>query len=122
MFMANLDEMHSRLALLMPSMVFPSFDVVTRDAVAFEVHCHSHRAGLTPMVLRLPQGLAKRYRADPSGNIPGTGLGLSLVEEIIELQGGRVEIRSEYERGTRVTLSLPLAPPLDSPGPSARQA
>jgi signal transduction histidine kinase len=26
------------------------------------------------------------YRADPSGNIPGTGLGMSLVKEITELQ------------------------------------
>ena len=60
-FMANLDEMHSRIALLMPSMVFPRFDVVTRDDVAFEVHYHSHRAGLTPMVLGLLRGLAKRF-------------------------------------------------------------
>ena len=50
------------------------------------------------------------YRADPSGNIPGTGLGMSLVKEIVELQGGRVEIASALGRGTTVTLWLPLAP------------
>jgi len=48
------------------------------------------------------------YRADPTGNIPGTGLGMSLVKEIIELQGGTVEIGSELGRGTAVTLWLPL--------------
>lgn len=47
------------------------------------------------------------YRADPSGNIPGTGLGMSLVKEIIELQGGCVEVTSEAGRGTEVTLWLP---------------
>jgi PAS domain S-box-containing protein len=50
------------------------------------------------------------YRADPSGNIPGTGLGMSLVKEIVELQGGRVDIHSEPGMGTAVTLWLPLAP------------
>lgn len=47
------------------------------------------------------------YRADPSGNIPGTGLGLCLVKEIVELQGGRVEIGSEPGQGTWVTIWLP---------------
>ena len=49
------------------------------------------------------------YRADPSGNIPGTGLGMSLVKEIIELQGGRVELQSQTGEGTTVTLWLPLS-------------
>ncbi len=48
------------------------------------------------------------YRADPSGTIPGTGLGMSLVKEIVELQGGRVDIESQPGEGTRVTLWLPL--------------
>lgn len=49
------------------------------------------------------------YRADPSGNIPGTGLGMSLVKEIVELQGGRVDIASEPGIGTTVTLWFPMA-------------
>ena len=53
------------------------------------------------------------YRADPSGNIPGTGLGMCLVKEIIELQGGCVEVQSTAGRGTEVTLWLPV--PRSSP-------
>lgn len=49
------------------------------------------------------------YRADASGKIPGTGLGMSIVKEIIELHGGRVEISSEPRAGTEVTLWVPLA-------------
>jgi signal transduction histidine kinase len=49
------------------------------------------------------------YRADPSGNIPGTGLGMCLVKEIIELHGGQVEVASEKNVGTTVTLWLPAA-------------
>lgn len=48
------------------------------------------------------------YRADPSGNIPGTGLGMCLVKEIVELQGGHVDAASTPGQGTQVTLWLPL--------------
>jgi PAS domain S-box-containing protein len=54
------------------------------------------------------------FRADPSGNIPGTGLGMCLVKEIVELQGGRVEIESQLGEGTRVTLWLPLLDVVDA--------
>lgn len=46
------------------------------------------------------------YRADRSGHIPGTGLGMSLVKEIMEIHGGRAEIASECDKGTAVTLWL----------------
>jgi len=49
------------------------------------------------------------FRADDSGNIPGTGLGLSLVKEIVELHGGRVELESTLGEGTRITLWLPVS-------------
>jgi PAS domain S-box-containing protein len=63
--------------------------------------------GLSPE--QLARVFERFYRADPSGNIPGTGLGMSLVKEILDQQGGEVEIRSEAGVGTEVTLWLPLA-------------
>ena len=48
------------------------------------------------------------FRADPSGNIPGTGLGLCIVKEILELLGGHVDVTSEKGKGTQVTLWLPM--------------
>lgn len=62
--------------------------------------------GMTPE--QLGRVFERFYRADPSGNIPGTGLGMSLVKEIVELQGGRVDITSQPGQGTTVTLWLPL--------------
>lgn len=48
------------------------------------------------------------WRADPSGSIPGTGLGMTLVKEITELQEGHVQIESMPQKGTAVTLWFPL--------------
>lgn len=47
------------------------------------------------------------WRADTSGSIPGTGLGMSIVKEIIAFHGGHVEIISTPSMGTTVTLWLP---------------
>lgn len=76
-----------------------------RPAVGIRVR--DQGIGMSPAQL---QRVCERfYRADPSGNIPGTGLGMSLVKEIVELQGGEVQIDSELGAGTQVTLWLPLA-------------
>lgn len=50
------------------------------------------------------------YRADSSGIIPGTGLGLSIVKEIITLHNGKIEIESEFHKGTTVIIWLPCDP------------
>jgi CheY-like chemotaxis protein len=38
----------------------------------------------------------------------GTGLGLALVAKMVKLHGGRVELESEYGKGSRFTLTLPV--------------
>ncbi len=40
----------------------------------------------------------------------GTGLGLTLVKEIVELHGGEVEVESELGRGAAFTVRLPIGP------------
>lgn len=50
------------------------------------------------------------YRADTSGKVPGTGLGMSIVKEIVELHRGEVSITSASGQGTCVTLRLPIDP------------
>lgn len=49
------------------------------------------------------------YRSDRSGHIPGTGLGLPLVKEIMKLHGGSVSLESTPDIGTCVTLWFPVA-------------
>ena len=64
--------------------------------------------GLTPEQLRR---IGERfYRADKSGAIPGTGLGVSIVKETLRLMGGALDIESVHGEGTTVTLWLPATP------------
>lgn len=74
---------------------------------AFALTIIDHGIGMTPA--QLARVSERFYRADASGNIPGTGLGMSIVKEIIEIQGGQIELASQPGEGTRVTLWLPAA-------------
>jgi signal transduction histidine kinase len=48
------------------------------------------------------------HRAKNVGNIPGTGLGLSIVRKSVELHGGSITAKSEIDRGTTITVRLPI--------------
>jgi len=52
----------------------------------------------------------KFERGNPQARQSGAGLGLSLVKSFIELHGGRVEIVSQANKGTTITLYLPTSP------------
>jgi len=48
------------------------------------------------------------YRVDQTGIVPGTGLGMAIVREIITHHGGTIEIESKFGVGTKVMLYLPV--------------
>lgn len=47
------------------------------------------------------------FRSDSSRNLPGNGLGLSLVKAIVESYGGHIFVSSEVSHGTLFTVTLP---------------
>ena len=49
------------------------------------------------------------YRGESASGVPGSGLGMSIVKEIMDIHGGRVGIVSRPGHGTTVTLWLPRA-------------
>ena len=57
----------------------------------------------------LPLVFDRFTRASNAGNRPGTGLGLSMVREMVDAMDGEINIRSAPGRGTTVTLRFPLA-------------
>jgi PAS domain S-box-containing protein len=48
------------------------------------------------------------FRAESAANVPGTGLGMNIVKEIMKLHMGDVLIDSALDVGTRVSLILPV--------------
>lgn len=55
----------------------------------------------------LPYVWDELFRAERAKAFAGSGIGLALVKRIIERHGGTVQLRSELERGTTVTVHLP---------------
>ena len=90
-----------------------SLDGTLHGAAAVGLRITDQGIGMTPE--QQARVFERFYRADPSGNIAGTGLGMSLVKEIIELHGGRVDIASEAGNGTAVTVWWPLDSSLPTP-------
>ena len=59
----------------------------------------------------LPRLFDRFYRVDKarSRESGGTGLGLSIAQEILNQHKGRIEISSEYGKGTSVLITMPAA-------------
>jgi two-component system, OmpR family, sensor histidine kinase SenX3 len=55
----------------------------------------------------LPYLMQPFFRGRNAKQMPGTGLGLSLVWHILKLHGGSVQIESQEGHGTTLTLILP---------------
>lgn len=68
-----------------------------------------HGIGIAPddrdrIFQRFTRGSSEAHR-----RIKGTGIGLAVVKEFVDLHGGRVEVESEVDRGSTFTISLPQA-------------
>lgn len=53
------------------------------------------------------------FRASTALGIPGSGMGLALVRELVQRHGGSITVDSSEDEGTRFTVRLPLLPALD---------
>ena len=75
--------------------------------------------GIADHGIGIPQNELNRigerfYRASNTGSIPGTGVGLSLVQQIVEEHGGKISIASAQGEGTRIVVLLPIGNPAET--------
>lgn len=61
MFLQNLDDLHARIGLSYAQLRPPSFQCTEVSEHSLLLHYYSNRAGLTPMVIGLLEGLAERF-------------------------------------------------------------
>jgi signal transduction histidine kinase len=76
-------------------------------SMRFEVK--DNGCGIAPA--HLPQLFETFYRVPGQRSDTGTGLGLSLVKQIVEAHGGKVGVESVSNHGSAFWFTVPLAPP-----------
>jgi signal transduction histidine kinase/tetratricopeptide (TPR) repeat protein len=78
------------------------------DAINFQVEDHGIGIG-KPDQKKI---FEKFYRAESAlqSSVKGSGIGLPLVEHVVQAHGGQVFLESEPGKGTRVTIRLPFGP------------
>lgn len=82
--------------------------VASADGPAVRLSVSVQGIGMTAE--QLQRACDRCYRADASGQIPGTGLELSLAKEIVGLHGGKLRLESEFGKGTTATVEVPASP------------
>lgn len=89
----------------------------SRDNTEVKVHIEQNNSlciiKITDQGIGIPAAEQKHlfssfFRASNVSNIYGTGLGLTIVQQCVQLYGGTIVIESELHKGTSVTVTLPL--------------
>lgn len=57
----------------------------------------------------IPRIFTKYFRASTSSGVSGSGIGLNLVKQFVELHGGEISLKSKVGVGTTVSIVLPIA-------------
>ena len=83
-------------------------DKITITATEFEqfVHINVEDTGCGISAEDLPKIKTKFYKGNSTRR--GSGIGLAVADEIIQMHGGSINITSREGEGTCVTISLPL--------------
>ena len=84
-------------------------------AIRFDLTCQAdqitllvHDEGMGIPADEISQVFERFYRASNVGSLPGTGLGLPIVKYLVDLQGGTIQLESQINAGTTVTVKLPM--------------
>ena len=91
---------------------------VNRDNRAMRIRVIDTGVGISEE--DLPHIFESFYRGANAGyGVPGSGLGLALVQAVVAYMGGTISVHSEEGRGTVVELTLPGVMGPDAPNPPA---
>jgi signal transduction histidine kinase len=80
-----------------------------RDGSGLEVRVKDTGVGIKKADLPRLFRQYEQLESGPARRHEGSGLGLALTKSLVERQGGRIEVESEYGRGSTFTVILPVA-------------
>ncbi len=89
---------------------------LSRNNGAAELTIANTGPGIPPE--KLPRVFDRFYRGDPAHNsaVEGSGLGLSIVQWIVNAHKGTISVASEPQKLTTITVQLPVQPASESMG------
>jgi two-component system, OmpR family, sensor histidine kinase KdpD len=85
----------------------PNSTIAIQAASNGAVEITVRNSGSTIAESERPRVLERFYRGARARNIPGTGMGLTIVQQIAKAHGGALTLSSSPQEGTAFTLSLP---------------
>jgi two-component system, OmpR family, sensor histidine kinase KdpD len=77
-----------------------------RSGGAIELAVADTGPGIPPQ--KIPHLFEKFYRAEDSGRVPGTGIGLAICKGLVEAHGGRIWVESRVGEGTTFRFTIPI--------------
>jgi PAS domain S-box-containing protein len=84
-------------------------EIATCDHKALEISISDTGIGISPEGIKKIFNIDEHFTLSGTSNEQGAGLGLILVKEMTEKQGGKLSINSQEGKGSVFTFSLPLA-------------
>lgn len=86
-------------------------EVLNSEEEGAAVHVAISDSGIGIQAEELDRVFEKFYRSEDreASQRPGSGLGLSIASELIEMQGGRIWLESTFREGTTVHFTVPVA-------------
>ncbi|MGV3558769.1 ATP-binding protein [Larkinella arboricola] len=80
---------------------------VTLEPVSGRIQLAVSDTGMGIPAQHLPHIFDRFYQVEDSAATPGTGIGLALVQELVQLQGGHISVQSQPDQGTIFRVELP---------------
>lgn len=64
--------------------------------------------GMAPEFVEKIFDIFERERTDATTGVQGTGLGMSIVKRLVDAMNGKIEIKSEQNKGTEISVTIPM--------------
>ena len=64
--------------------------------------------GMAPEFVEKIFDIFERERTDSTAGVQGTGLGMSIVKRLVDAMNGKIEIKSEQNKGTEISVTIPM--------------
>ena len=84
------------------------FAGIVRDCAQYEFRVRDNGIGMSPEFAQKIFEPFERERTSTVSRIQGTGLGMAITRNIVEMMGGTIKVQTEKNRGTEFIICLPL--------------